>query len=105
MVMLTINLRGGAMTPDEFDDVFGGGRGLNQIDRGCLLPCIPDEDSVGLTEDEIKKEYGKRCGLLFSDAEFQEVLRELTGNDVRTTDRTVDGKKVPLYRRTHPRES
>jgi hypothetical protein len=45
------------MTPDQFDDVFGRGRGLNQIDRGCLLACVPDEDSVGLTEDEIKEEY------------------------------------------------
>jgi len=93
------------MTPDQFDDVFGPGRGLNQIDRGCLLACIPDEGSVGLTEDEIKKEYGKRCGLLFSDAEFHEVLRELTGNDVRTAQKTVGAKQVTLYRRTHPRES
>ena len=92
------------MTHDLFNDLFGRGRGLKQIDKQCLLACIPDELSLGLTEEEIQKEYGKRRGPLFHIEDFHEALRQLVGGDVRTTDRTVDGKKVPLYRRTHPRE-
>jgi hypothetical protein len=93
------------MTHDPFNKLFGRRRGLNRIDKQCLLACIPDELSLGLTEEEIHKEYGKRCSPLFHIEDFREALRQLVGDDVRTTDRTVDGKKVPLYRRTHPRES
>lgn len=87
------------MTHDPFNKLFGRRRGLNRIDKQCLLACIPDELSLGLTEDEIHKAYGERCGPLFHIEDFREALRQLVGTDVRTTDR----KNVPLYRRTHPR--
>jgi hypothetical protein len=89
------------MTHDPFNDPFGCGRGLKQIDKQCLLACIPDELSLGLTEEEIQKEYGKRCGRLFHIEDFHEALRQLAEDEVRTTHRTtVGGKKVPLYRRS-----
>jgi hypothetical protein len=104
MVVVIINLPGDAMTHDPFNKLFGRGCGLNRIDKQCLLACISDEFSLGVTEEEIHMEYGKRCGSLFHIEDFRKALRHLVGDHVRTTDRTVDGKKEPFYRRTHPRE-
>jgi hypothetical protein len=78
----------------------GNRRGLNPIDNQSLLACIPDEDSMGLTEDEIKKEYGNRCGLLFHIEDFQKALLQLADDEVRSTHRTLpDRTQVPYYRR------
>lgn len=92
------------MTHHPFEKLFGRGRGLKPIDERSLLACVPDELSLGLTEDEIRKEYGERCGLLFHIDDFHKALSRLTGGKVRATYRTVvvGELPVPLYRRAHP---
>lgn len=94
------------MTHDPFDDLFGRRRGLKPIDNQSLLACIPDELSLGLTEEEIRKKYGERFGLLFHIEDFHKALLQLAGDEVRATCRTVvGGARVPHYRRAHPMES
>jgi hypothetical protein len=95
------------MTHDPFEKLFGRRRGLKPIDEQALFACVPDELSLGLTEDEIRRDHGERCGLLFHMEDFHEALSQLVGKKVRATYRTIGESQVPLYRRHKqgPRES
>jgi hypothetical protein len=88
------------MTHNPFDDVVPRRRGVRPIDNQSLLACIPDELSLGLTEEEIRKEYVERFSRVFHIKDFHEALLQLVGEQVRSTDRTlIDGTQVPHYRR------
>src|ERR1700689_1410290 len=93
------------MTDDPFEKLFGRRRRPKPNDEQSLLACVPDELSLGLTEDELRKEYGERCGLLFHIEDFHKALSQLCGDKVRATSRTVvvGELPVPLYRKRHPR--